>query len=53
MRTFTLLFLAPSLAWAHTGHGMGDGWHWHPSDTWAYLVFAAMVAIAIWGRRKK
>jgi hypothetical protein len=53
MKTFALLLLAPMLVWAHTGHGMGDGWHWHPSDTWGYLLMAAVVAFAVWGRRKK
>ena len=53
MKNLALLLLAPTLAWAHTGHGLGDGGHWHPSDTWGYLALAAMVAMAVWGRRKK
>ncbi len=53
MRRFALLLLAPSLALAHPGHGMGDGGHWHPSDTWGYLALAAMVAITVWGSRNK
>jgi hypothetical protein len=53
MRKFALLLLVPTLAWAHPGHGMAGAWHWHPSDAWAYLVFAAAVAFAMWGRREK
>lgn len=39
-----------SLAMAHEGHGlMGD--HWHASDTWGFLVLAALVAVAWWSSR--
>jgi hypothetical protein len=48
-----LLLSASSTAFAHDGHGLGAGSHWHASDAWGYLAFAVMVALALWAVRKK
>jgi hypothetical protein len=37
-------------AHAHDGHGL-SGVHWHASDTWGFVAFAAVVALAIWSSR--
>ena len=42
---FTLL-CAP--AYAHPGHGAAHEWHWHASDTYGFLVVAALAGLAIW-----
>ncbi|MBC5783884.1 hypothetical protein H8N03_13085 [Ramlibacter sp. USB13] len=33
---------------AHPGHGISEPWHWHASDTWGFLLVAALAALAIW-----
>ncbi|MEO8156106.1 MAG: hypothetical protein ABI605_23820 [Rhizobacter sp.] len=42
----------PVLAQAHDGHGM-EGVHWHATDTWGFVVTAALVAAVVWFGRKK
>jgi hypothetical protein len=37
-------------AHAHDGHGL-SGVHWHASDTWGFVAFAAVLALAIWSSR--
>jgi hypothetical protein len=41
------------LALAHAGHGLGDGAHWHPTDTWGWALALAVVAAAVWLARRK
>lgn len=54
MRPLALLLLsASSTAFAHDGHGLGAGSHWHASDAWGYLAFAAIVAVTLWAGRRK
>ncbi len=40
-------------AFAHEGHGL-PGAHWHATDVWGFVAFAALLAVAIWlsGRGK-
>ena len=58
MRTILKLTpLLPTLAatsvFAHSGHGLGDGAHWHASDTWGWAAALVVGAAALWlGRRK-
>ena len=38
-------------ALAHEGHGMSaamNATHWHATDTWGFVVVAALAALAIW-----
>jgi len=53
-RFFSALALvaAPALALAHEGHGP-EGVHWHATDTWGFVVTAALVAAAVWFTRRK
>lgn len=40
--------------WAHEGHGMSAAMsttHWHATDTWGFVVVAALTALAIWMSR--
>jgi hypothetical protein len=37
-------------AWAHGGHGAAE-WHWHASDTFGFVLVAALAAAAIWFSR--
>jgi hypothetical protein len=37
---------------AHEGHGLGGGSHWHASDVWGFVAMAALVALAIWLSRR-
>lgn len=39
--------LLAGAAAAHEGHGLA-GVHWHASDTWGFIVVAALAALAIW-----
>jgi hypothetical protein len=42
----------PLAAFAHEGHG-AESVHWHATDTWGFVVTAALIAAAVWfGRRK-
>ena len=43
-----LLTLAAGAAQAHPGHGEALAWHWHATDTWGFLLVAALGALAIW-----
>jgi hypothetical protein len=36
-----------TLALSHDGHGL-EGNHWHASDAWGFVAFAAVTALAIW-----
>ncbi len=42
----------PALALAHDGHG-AEGVHWHATDTWGFVVTAALAAAAVWFSRRK
>ena len=44
--------LLAGAAAAHEGHGLA-GAHWHASDTWGFIVVAALAALAIWLSRGK
>ena len=46
------LAVAPTLALAHEGHGP-EGVHWHATDTWGFVVTAALIAAAVWFSRRK
>jgi hypothetical protein len=54
MKNFAALSITTSAlnALAHDGHGL-HGSHWHSTDAWGFVVFAAM-AVAAWfiGRGK-
>ncbi len=41
------LALRSSSSWAHDGHGLPTGSHWHASDTLGLLLGAAAV-VAVW-----
>jgi hypothetical protein len=32
---------------AHDGHGL-QGSHWHASDTFGFIIFAAAIGLALW-----
>ena len=50
--TAAALAVSPA-AWAHSGHGLGDGTHWHATDAWGLALALAVGAAALWlGRRK-
>jgi len=40
-------------AWAHSGHGLGDGTHWHATDAWGWALGLAVAAFALWLARRK
>ncbi|MBA2672633.1 hypothetical protein [Ramlibacter sp.] len=40
--------LAAAPAWAHPGHGAASDIHWHPSDTYGFIVVAALAGLALW-----
>ena len=46
------LALSPA-AWAHSGHGLGDGTHWHATDAWGWALGLAVAAFAVWLSRRK
>jgi len=48
-----LALTAASSAFAHEGHGLGSGSHWHASDAWGYIALVAVLAFALWAGRKK
>ncbi len=48
--TGALTTLWAASAHAHDGHGLSGG-HWHASDTWGFVAFAAIAALAIWSSR--
>ncbi len=37
-----------SAVFAHDGHGLGGGTHWHATDVWGFVVVGALSALAIW-----
>ncbi len=39
-------------AWAHEGHGLGSGAHWHATDTLGFIGLA-VVAAAVWFINKR
>jgi len=49
----------PMIMWAgaalaHEGHGIDasmSATHWHATDTWGFVVVAALAALAIWMSR--
>lgn len=41
------LALHSASSWAHDGHGLPNGSHWHASDTLGLLLGAAAV-VAVW-----
>lgn len=43
-----LLATVAASAHAHPGHGIAQEWHWHASDTFGFLLVAALAALAIW-----
>jgi hypothetical protein len=52
------LFIAagaiPAAAWAHPGHGLGSGSHWHAVDAWGWaLALVVAGALALWLGRGK
>lgn len=58
MRTILKLgLLLPTLlasgAFAHPGHGLGDGSHWHASDVLGLGLALAVAAGALWFIRRK
>ncbi|MEI2679287.1 MAG: hypothetical protein V9G29_16375 [Burkholderiaceae bacterium] len=48
-----LVLTATSTAFAHEGHGLGSGSHWHASDAWGYIALGAVLVFALWAGRKK
>lgn len=49
MRFLIALFaLLATTVHAHPGHGIAEDWHWHASDTFGFLLVAALAALAIW-----
>ena len=49
--TTTLASTIGTAAFAHDGHGLG-GTHWHATDALGFVVFAALVAVAVYFGRK-
>jgi len=49
--SLALFSAAATTAHAHGGHGASSEWHWHATDTWGFLMVAALAAIAIWFSR--
>ena len=49
---FSLALLAPTLVFAHEGHG-SSGTHWHATDSFGFVLVAVLAAVAIWFGRKK
>jgi hypothetical protein len=48
------LLALPALALAHEGHGMEGVTHWHATDTWGFVITAAVVVATVaWFGRKK
>ena len=47
-----LVLTATSTAFAHEGHGLGSGSHWHASDVWGYIALAAVLAVTWWAGRR-
>ncbi|MES2939028.1 MAG: hypothetical protein V4864_15185 [Pseudomonadota bacterium] len=50
-KRLTALFLGtlsalPALA--HPGHGVASEIHWHPSDTYGFVVVAVLAGVALW-----
>lgn len=43
-----LFAMLATAAHAHPGHGIAQEWHWHASDTFGFLLVAAIGALAIW-----
>ena len=41
-----------STVFAHDGHGLGGGTHWHATDVWGFVVVGTLCALAIWIARK-
>ena len=50
MRLWTAapLLAVAAAAHAHPGHVQVADWHWHASDTWGFLLVAALAAVALW-----
>ncbi len=48
-----ILLATAAPAFAHEGHGLGSGSHWHASDVWGYIALAAVLAITWWAGRRK
>ena len=46
------LVVSPA-AWSHSGHGLGDGAHWHATDAWGWALGLAVAAFALWLSRRK
>ena len=44
---------ASGTAGAHSGHGLGDGSHWHASDAWGLVLGLALAVVALWLLRRK
>ena len=42
-----------STVFAHDGHGLGGGTHWHATDVWGFVVVGALSAMAVWFARKE
>jgi len=52
-RGFALTLVGTStLAWAHEGHGLEGGSHWHASDAFGFALVGALAVVALWLRRK-
>jgi hypothetical protein len=49
---FVSIAARSSELFAHEGHGLGGGSHWHASDVWGFVAMAALVALAIWLSRR-
>jgi hypothetical protein len=48
-----VMTLAPTLTWAHEGHGIAGPSHWHASDLllFAAAAVAAVVMLVLRGRK--
>ena len=42
------LFTLATGAHAHPGHGAGQAWHWHATDTSGFLMVAVLAGLALW-----
>jgi hypothetical protein len=52
-RLIFCLALLPAWALAHEGHGIEAASHYHATDVWGFVAFAAVVVLMWWMGRGK